>query len=267
MDRLDVQRLDRQKNFSLPMRLTVGQVGLVVHMLARIAFSNLPAADSRQRARCVSTGRFVAWSRAAALRSPAAPVVVPLLPAQAVTVAPPVVVVDAIDAPPVVVVDADKAVTAPLVRALLLLVALVTAAGRRVATLILAALPTIRRAAALVALAATLSGAGCPAAAAAEAPPWGSGSAVGAVGAAALGDGATTRSPRGAWTPNAGRRACQGSKTPKPPPRTPHARCGGPQRRKMQKKGSPLGSLMMIVIVNESYAGCSVMLLEVCSVI
>jgi len=35
----------------------------------------------------------------------------------------------------------------------------------------------------------------------------------------------------------------------------------------MQKKGSPLGSLMMIVIVNESYAGCSVMLLEVCSVI
>ena len=55
-------------------------------MKAVLAFSAIPAASKLQRARCTRTGRFVAWARAAALRLPAAPAVVPLLPAPAVVV-------------------------------------------------------------------------------------------------------------------------------------------------------------------------------------
>ena len=75
-------------------------------MHAVLAFSNRTAADPRQRARCVRTGRFVSWSRAAALRLPGAPVVVVLTPApvaQVETPAPSPVVVVA-DAPALVVV-------------------------------------------------------------------------------------------------------------------------------------------------------------------
>ena len=64
-------------------------------MTAVLAFSNLSAAAPRQRARCSRTGRFVAWSRAAALRSPAAPAVVVLTPAPVATVETPAPVVAA----------------------------------------------------------------------------------------------------------------------------------------------------------------------------
>ena len=76
-------------------------------MHAVLAFSNLSAAAPRQRARCVRTGRFVAWSRAAALRSPAAPAVVVLTPTPVVVVEAPTPVV-VVEAPPVSVVGTSS---------------------------------------------------------------------------------------------------------------------------------------------------------------
>jgi hypothetical protein len=121
-------------------------------MHARIAFQNLTAADSRQRARCVRTGRFVAWSRAASLRLPGAPAVVVMTPA-------PVVMMD--DPAPVV-----DVVSIPRAREggsfLVALVAFVVTGGRRLIALIATAarftVAGARRVAALIATAAILSG-------------------------------------------------------------------------------------------------------------
>ena len=79
-------------------------------MNAVLAFSAIPAASKLQRARCTRTGRFVAWARAAALRLPSAPAVVPLLPSPVVVVATPSPVV-VVDAAPVVVVVANVKLT------------------------------------------------------------------------------------------------------------------------------------------------------------
>ena len=144
-------------------------------MHARIAFQNLTAADPRQRARCVSTGRFVAWSRAASLRLPGAPAVVVMTPA-------PVVMMD--DPAPVV-----DVVSIPRAREggsfLVALVALVVTGGQRLISLIAtAARSTVagaRRVAALIAVAAILS---CPGATGSDAtlPPVGGESATAATG-------------------------------------------------------------------------------------
>lgn len=150
-------------------------------MQARIAFQNFTAADPRQRARCVSTGRFVAWSRAASLRLPGAPAVVSMTPA------------------PVV----GGVVPIPRARegfaAVVVLLALVVAGGQRLLALIAtAARSTVagaRRVAALIAVAAILSSPG------ATVPDTTSPRVVGKSATAATGPTRPAPRPRGAIRP------------------------------------------------------------------